>query len=911
MTDRKFFLALTVKNEAPNLWEWVAYHRAIGFTDIAIYQNDSTDGTKKLLRTMEKHGFIQYFTNPSRDRGWQNKAYRRASRLDEYKAAEWAMSLDCDEFLVIKTGNGTVSDLVDALPQDANVCTIHWKAFGSSYHTKIPKGLVTEEFTLTEEPKRISERQMGFKSIFKPTAFKRIGIHKPKDAFAEVPSIICNGSGILLQNNVDPGWRSKDPDCRRLAQVNHYALRDVERFLVKSGRGRTANHERSVDIQYWTDFDINEATDMSAADRAEQTRAEMKLMNDKTRGRLELLTQEGVDANHVVFNELLDDPYYKKIYDDIVELFPAMHAPTIKTDEAAPHPGIDYSEVIVTNGVKVPFVPKIITPPIEKPMRNNRYEGGECAALRELLIPGDRVLELGAGVGLLSTVAAMSKGVESVLTVEANPEMIPLIKETHRLNGAKNIELINGVVAPRTTEPLDFYLRKDFWASSMEPDSRPYVDVVQVPSFGIKDLIQKQNPTVIAIDIEGGELGLFDKADLSKVRLLIIEFHSKVYGKANVTAITKLLEKKGLKVDPVEKPTTVRRFFRETAPAQPAVWPISKPRFLVTTCMKDEGPYILEWLAWHKYIGIQDFVVFTNDCSDGTDLILDRLEELGQLRHLPNPALATGSTFFQPIALKYTPHLSEWHKADFYISMDVDEFINVRIGNGQLSGLLQATGSFDALSMSELNHGSNGRMHFEPGLMTEQFPLHQTETPYRRKALRGVKTITRISEKLDRPRNHRPDFVGSGHDVVWLDGSGRPLETLKEDKTLNGIDVRGSSDFVVLDHFPLRSLESYLIKMFRGDVVVKKNQVSQRYWRLRNQNDSQTSNFDRQQKGFQKQLKKYMADPMLKSLHGKSCEIHAKRAVKLLTKPDFIERKEWILANAWNDGLTSTPVGQK
>ena len=83
-TDRRFFLALTVKNEAPNLWEWVAYHRAIGFTDIAIYQNDSVDGTQKMLRTMEKHGFIQYFNNPSHNKGWQNKAYRRASRLPEY-----------------------------------------------------------------------------------------------------------------------------------------------------------------------------------------------------------------------------------------------------------------------------------------------------------------------------------------------------------------------------------------------------------------------------------------------------------------------------------------------------------------------------------------------------------------------------------------------------------------------------------------------------------------------------------------------------------------------------------------------------------------------------------------------------------------------------------------------------------
>jgi hypothetical protein len=83
---------------------------------------------------------------------------------------------------------------------------------------------------------------------------------------------------------------------------------------------------------------------------------------------------------------------------------------------------LDYAEVIETNGIKVPFVPAIITPNIERPMRNNRYEGGEAAALRRILRAGDRVLELGAGIGLLSTLSAMVAGVERIVAVEANPD---------------------------------------------------------------------------------------------------------------------------------------------------------------------------------------------------------------------------------------------------------------------------------------------------------------------------------------------------------------------------------------------------------------------------------------------------------------------------------------------------------
>ncbi|MEM9317466.1 MAG: glycosyltransferase family 2 protein [Pseudomonadota bacterium] len=330
-----------------------------------------------------------------------------------------------------------------------------------------------------------------------------------------------------------------------------------------------------------------------------------------------------------------------------------------------------------------------------------------------------------------------------------------------------------------------------------------------------------------------------------------------------------------------------------------AHWPPNDPRILIATCMKDEGPFILEWLAWHQAIGITDFVVYTNDCTDGTDAILERLAAIGLVRHLPNPALATGSTYFQPVALAYTPHLPEWGLADFFLSIDVDEFVNIRAGSGHIGDLLDVLPEFDAVSLSELNHGANGHMTFAPGLMTAQFPRHQTERPGRHKALRGVKTLVRISQRLEKPRNHRPDFR-DGAAITWLDGAGRALEVLAADASLNGIDVRGSYDHVVLDHFPLRSLESYLIKMARGDVVVKDHRVSRRYWRLRNRNEALTSTFERQQPAFRAAHDALMSDAPLRALHERACSIHINRAAELLRQPEYAERRAWILDNAWD-----------
>lgn len=570
-----------------------------------------------------------------------------------------------------------------------------------------------------------------------------------------------------------------------------------------------------------------------------------------------------------------------------------------------------YDEVIVSSGIKIPFVPSVITPKIERPMRNNRYEGGECAALRRILRPGDRVLELGAGVGLLSTVAGMIEGIESVTTIEANPDLIPLIRETHRLNDVTCVDLRNGVATAEAGPEIDFYLRPDFWASSMEPDSRPFTRAVKLRRYDLPSLIAEVKPTVIVCDIEGGEMGLFDAADLSGVRDMVVEFHPKVYGDKGVTRIMGILAAKGLTLAARNKEgSTVQHLERaeknpQALPFPPRSfrdWPIPDPRVFIATCMKDEGPFILEWVAWHKAMGVTDITVFTNDCSDGTDLILDRLADLGHVQHLPNPAFAFDSTAFQPVALNYAHQLRAMREADFFISMDVDEFINVRTGDHSLPALFDATGPFDCLSMSEVNHGCNGHEHFQPGWMIELFPGHQTTTPGKFKSRRGVKTIVRLSDRVERLRNHRPDMRDDLGPILWLDGSGRVTTHFTGERTENGHDCRRSYDLVRLEHFPLRSLDSYLAKMYRGDVVVTGKQVSRTYWRMRNRQDEFSMTCEVQLKRAKAWFKKHLEkDKPLMALHDEACSAHAARIDSLVRDPAFKERRDWALREAWTD----------
>ena len=63
---------------------------------------------------------------------------------------------------------------------------------------------------------------------------------------------------------------------------------------------------------------------------------------------------------------------------------------------------------------------------------------------------------------------------------------------------------------------------------------------------------------------------------------------------------------------------------------------MAEPTYQIVTTMKNEGPFILEWIAYHLSIGFTGFTVFSNDCDDGTDQIIVRLQELGVACHVEN-----------------------------------------------------------------------------------------------------------------------------------------------------------------------------------------------------------------------------------------------------------------------------------
>ena len=183
-------------------------------------------------------------------------------------------------------------------------------------------------------------------------------------------------------------------------------------------------------------------------------------------------------------------------------------------------------------GVQVPESPFLNATRIMR-IKQERYERHEIAGALHAVRPSDRVLEMGAGLGIVGAVIAQEAQPEAILSFEANPNLIPHIRQLHALNGLESkIELRNEVVMsnPDRPERVDFFLQKSFLGSSLikKPDRESTrVEVATTPFDAVCAAFR---PSVLVLDIEGGEMDFLKHADLSGIRVIVIEFHPKVYG---------------------------------------------------------------------------------------------------------------------------------------------------------------------------------------------------------------------------------------------------------------------------------------------------------------------------------------------------------------------------------------------
>mgnify|MGYP001827046750 FL=1 len=158
---------------------------------------------------------------------------------------------------------------------------------------------------------------------------------------------------------------------------------------------------------------------------------------------------------------------------------------------------------------------------------------------------------------------------------------------------------------------------------------------------------------------------------------------------------------------------------RLPAPAAIPMAEASQRRVTVVTAMKNEGPFILDWIAHNRTIGVARHLVYTNDCADGTEELLDLLGEAGVTRR-DNPYRRTGAVP-QRAAFSAARHEEAVSDADWVLTLDVDEYINIHAGARRLVDLFEAVPDAHVVSMPWRLFGNGGLHGFEDRPVTAQF----------------------------------------------------------------------------------------------------------------------------------------------------------------------------------------------
>jgi predicted O-methyltransferase YrrM len=239
----KVLLCAIAKNEAAYLVEWIAYHKFIvGFDEVLIYENDSTDNSRLILEKLDKLGICQYKPWP-RSQGVvpQRSAYNDA--IQTYNQSyQWVCFLDLDEFLVLKSFN-TIQDCIQSFDGKADSIVINWLMFGSSGHSTYSPEPVIQRFTKCADYSSPIHKHM--KSISKIDSIEFLDIHIPR---LKPNSKYFHIDGKELHFGADPtGEHIKNQGYvnHKPARINHYQSKSLEEYQCRKLKGRATVDERS------------------------------------------------------------------------------------------------------------------------------------------------------------------------------------------------------------------------------------------------------------------------------------------------------------------------------------------------------------------------------------------------------------------------------------------------------------------------------------------------------------------------------------------------------------------------------------------------------------------------------------------------------------------------------------------
>ncbi|WP_342847637.1 glycosyltransferase family 2 protein [Sulfitobacter sp. AS59] len=307
-------------------------------------------------------------------------------------------------------------------------------------------------------------------------------------------------------------------------------------------------------------------------------------------------------------------------------------------------------------------------------------------------------------------------------------------------------------------------------------------------------------------------------------------------------------------------------------------------RILAVTCMRNEGPYCLEWIAHHRASGVTDFLIFTHDCDDGTPDLLDLLPGV---THVPFQPAGNKSVQWQAMRLADAHPLIK--AADWVIFFDCDEFLCLEAPMGTFGDLIASVGEeTDAIALPWRFFSAAEQMEFTDQPTVERFTMCAPD-PFFLPAGHFFKTLFR-PEKFQKLGVHRPKTKRS-KPTRWSLGAAQPAsdDFAHDDSRINLFGLMQTTARARLNHYSLRSAAEFMVKRGRGLPNRMTKRLDLHYWAERNFNTVQDSTIDPMFINTRAEMAKLHALPKVQAAHQRAVAWHQDAFAALMNDPAEIQ----------------------
>lgn len=164
----------------------------------------------------------------------------------------------------------------------------------------------------------------------------------------------------------------------------------------------------------------------------------------------------------------------------------------------------------------------LIAPEVRWAINSGSYSADLIQLLPDLVQVDDRVLVIGAGLGVTSTLIAKCPGVERVLAVEADTTLTEYLPRVHALNGVPWVETVNGIPALCAPGRVPFFVRNDIRASSLLPEDGEWRQSMLVPSVDLDLILLEEGINLIVCEIPMAAARILAEADIGAVERIAI-----------------------------------------------------------------------------------------------------------------------------------------------------------------------------------------------------------------------------------------------------------------------------------------------------------------------------------------------------------------------------------------------------